>query len=80
MRSWCRCACFVVAEKIGGQVIGAFDGGKLVAFALSVPGTRGGHSYLHSQMLAVRANIATPAWAGGSNCFSGKMLWPADLN
>ena len=30
---------FIVAEKIGGQVIGAFDGGKLVAFALSVPGT-----------------------------------------
>jgi predicted GNAT superfamily acetyltransferase len=46
---------FIVAEKIGGQVIGAFDGGKLVAFALSVPGTRGGRSYLHSQMLAVSA-------------------------
>jgi predicted GNAT superfamily acetyltransferase len=45
---------FVVAEKIGGQVIGAFDHGKIVAFALSVPGSRGGHSYLHSQMLAVR--------------------------
>jgi predicted GNAT superfamily acetyltransferase len=46
---------FVVAEKIGGQIIGAFDGGKLVAFAVSLPGSRGGHSYLHSQMLAVRA-------------------------
>ncbi len=46
---------FVVAEKIGGQVIGAFDDGKIVAFALSVPGSRGGHSYLHSQMLAVRS-------------------------
>jgi predicted GNAT superfamily acetyltransferase len=45
---------FVVAEKIGGQVIGAFDHGKIVAFALSVPGSRGGHSYLHSQMLAVQ--------------------------
>ena len=44
---------FVVAEKIGGQVIGAFDAGKMVAFALSLPGSRGGHSYLHSQMLAV---------------------------
>src|SRR6476620_10982421 len=44
---------FVVAEKIGGQVIGAFDNGKLVAFALSLPGSRGGHCYLHSQMLAV---------------------------
>ena len=29
---------FVVAEKIGGQVIGAFDDGKLVAFALSLAG------------------------------------------
>jgi predicted GNAT superfamily acetyltransferase len=46
---------FVVAEKIGGQVIGAFDEGKMVAFAFSLPGSRGGHSYLHSQMLAVRS-------------------------
>ena len=46
---------FVVAEKIGGQVIGAFDDGQMVAFALSLPGSRGGHSYLHSQMLAVRS-------------------------
>lgn len=46
---------FIVAEKIGGQVIGAFDREKLVAFALSVPGARAGHSYLHSQMLAVSA-------------------------
>src|SRR5678809_1189761 len=46
---------FVVAEKIGGHVIGAFDDGQLVAFALSLPGSRGGHSYLHSQMLAVRS-------------------------
>jgi predicted GNAT superfamily acetyltransferase len=44
---------FVVAEKIGGQVIGGFDKGKLVGFALSLPGERSGHSYLHSQMLAV---------------------------
>jgi predicted GNAT superfamily acetyltransferase len=46
---------FVVAEKIGGQVIGAFDGEKMVAFALSLPGSRAGHSYLHSQMLAVQS-------------------------
>src|SRR5438876_8792159 len=45
---------FVVAEKIGGQVIGAFDDGRIVAFALSLPGARSGHCYLHSQMLAVR--------------------------
>jgi predicted GNAT superfamily acetyltransferase len=45
---------FVVADKVGGQVMGAFDGGILVGFALSVPGTRTGHVYLHSHMLAVR--------------------------
>ena len=45
---------FVVAEKIGGQVMGAFDGDRMVGFALSVPGTRSGHIFLHSHMLAVR--------------------------
>jgi len=45
---------FVVASKIGGQVIGAFDGKELVGFALAVPGARAGHPYLHSHMLAVR--------------------------
>ena len=45
---------FVVAEKVGGQVIGAFDGKEMAAFALSIPGARAGHSYLHSHMLAVR--------------------------
>ncbi len=44
---------FVVAEKVGGQVVGAFDGAELVGFALSVPGHRNGHSYLHSHMAAV---------------------------
>jgi predicted GNAT superfamily acetyltransferase len=53
---------FVVAEKIGGQVLGAFAADNqvdktkesLVGFALSIPGTRDGHPYLHSHMLAVR--------------------------
>lgn len=49
---------FVVASKIGGQVIGAFAGTddkkELIGFALALPGMRNGHSYLHSQMLAVR--------------------------
>ena len=45
---------FVVADKVGGQVMGAFEGGGMVGFALSVPGTRTGHIYLHSHMLAVR--------------------------
>lgn len=45
---------FVVADKVGGQVMGAFEGNVMVGFALSVPGTRTGHVYLHSHMLAVR--------------------------
>jgi predicted GNAT superfamily acetyltransferase len=45
---------FVVAEKVGGQVIGAFAGKEMVGFALSIPGVRGRNSYLHSHMLAVR--------------------------
>jgi predicted GNAT superfamily acetyltransferase len=47
---------FVVADKVGGQVMGAFDGNDndMVGFALSVPGTRSGYIYLHSHMLAVR--------------------------
>ena len=45
---------FVVADKVGGQVMGAFTGGEMVGFALSVPGTRSGNIYLHSHMLAVR--------------------------
>ena len=45
---------FLVAEKIGGQVIGGYDGDRLVGFALSIPGSRSGRPYLHSHMLAVR--------------------------
>jgi predicted GNAT superfamily acetyltransferase len=45
---------FVVSEKIGGQIIGAFEGDRLVGFAFSIPGSRNGHAYLHSHMLAVR--------------------------
>jgi predicted GNAT superfamily acetyltransferase len=48
---------FVVAEKVGGQVMGAFLGSEMVGFALSVPGTRSGHVYLHSHMLAVRKDF-----------------------
>ncbi|MEO6817437.1 MAG: GNAT family N-acetyltransferase [Edaphobacter sp.] len=44
---------FMVAQRIGGQVIGAFDGDTIVGFAMSLPGFRDGHAYLHSHMLAV---------------------------
>ena len=45
---------FVVGQKIGGQIIGAFDGKDLVGFAFSIPGARAGRAYLHSHMLAVK--------------------------
>jgi predicted GNAT superfamily acetyltransferase len=45
---------FVVAEKIGGQVIGAFDRNELVGFAFAIPGARDGRAFLYSHMLAVR--------------------------
>jgi predicted GNAT superfamily acetyltransferase len=45
---------FVVADKIGGQVLGAFDGGRMVAFSLCIPALKqGSKSYLHSHMLGV---------------------------
>lgn len=45
---------FVVASKIGGQVLGAFDRGKMIAFCLCIPGLKpGGKFYLHSHMLGV---------------------------
>jgi len=45
---------FVVAQRVGGQVVGGFNGNELVGFAFAIPGVRGRHSYLYSHMLAVR--------------------------
>lgn len=60
---------FLLAQKIGGQVLGAFDSdlatdaaagpdGTLVGFAMSLPGLKstpdGPKPYIHSHMLAVR--------------------------
>jgi predicted GNAT superfamily acetyltransferase len=49
---------FLLARKIGGQVVGAFAGGSnsprdMVGFAMALPGYRDGMAYLHSHMLAV---------------------------
>lgn len=44
---------FVVANAIGGQVIGAFDEEALAGFVMALPGYRDGEAYLHSHMLAV---------------------------
>jgi predicted GNAT superfamily acetyltransferase len=47
---------FSLAPKIGGQVIGAWRDEALIGFAFSIPGTRSGHAYLHSHMLAVKSD------------------------
>jgi predicted GNAT superfamily acetyltransferase len=45
---------FVVATKVGGQVFGAYDGDRMVAFLLAIPGLKpGGKYYLHSHMMGV---------------------------
>ena len=47
---------FVVATKVGGQAFGAYDGSRMVAFLLAIPGLKpGGGTYLHSHMLGVLA-------------------------
>jgi predicted GNAT superfamily acetyltransferase len=46
---------FVVASRVGGHVLGAYRGEKLVAFCLGIPGHKPGPvSYIHSHMLGVR--------------------------
>jgi len=45
---------FVVADKIGGQALGAFHNSRMIAFSLCIPGLKpGGKHYLHSHMLGV---------------------------
>ncbi len=46
---------FVVASRIGGQNLGAFDGARMAGFLLAIPGIKrdSGVAYLHSHMLGV---------------------------
>ena len=44
---------FVMAQKIGGQTLGAFDGECAVGFVLAFPALSKGEAYLHSHMTAV---------------------------
>jgi len=54
---------FVVAQRVGGQVFGAFEAQteKMIGFAMALPGVKGRTPYLHSHMLAV-----LPAWRNRS--------------
>jgi predicted GNAT superfamily acetyltransferase len=44
---------FLLASRIGGQVMGAFAGGTMAGFAMALPAYRHGHPYLHSHMVGV---------------------------
>jgi predicted GNAT superfamily acetyltransferase len=45
---------FSVATKVGGQAFGAYDGDRMIAYCLAIPGLKtGGKVYLHSHMLGV---------------------------
>jgi predicted GNAT superfamily acetyltransferase len=44
---------FVVAEETGGQVLGAFDGDRLIGYTLALVGFRDGSMFLHSHMTGV---------------------------
>ena len=45
---------FVVATKIGGQALGVYRDGSMIAFCVSIPGVKpDGKVYLHSHMLGV---------------------------
>ena len=46
---------FVVAAHTGGQVLGAWDGGRMIGFTLSMTAFRQGRTALHSHMTAVLA-------------------------
>jgi predicted GNAT superfamily acetyltransferase len=47
---------FAVAAETGGQVLGAFDGDRMVGFTLAIAGWRDGRAFLHSHMTAVLAD------------------------
>jgi predicted GNAT superfamily acetyltransferase len=47
---------FVVAEDTGGQVLGAFDGERLVGYTLAVVGFRDETVFLHSHMTGVHGD------------------------
>src|SRR5208282_1220521 len=46
---------FVVAAETGGQVLGAFDGSRLVGYTIALVGYTNGTVFLHSHMTGVLA-------------------------
>lgn len=47
---------FVVASRVGGEVLGAYDGERMIGFCLGIPGIKpGNRPYIHSHMMGVLA-------------------------
>jgi predicted GNAT superfamily acetyltransferase len=47
---------YLVQTHIGGLVLGAFEGDRLVGFVNAMPGIRDGMPYWHSQMMGIAAD------------------------
>jgi predicted GNAT superfamily acetyltransferase len=71
---------FIVAGRIGGQVVGAFDvslakaspegdAASLIGFAMALPGLANGKPYLHSYMLAVHPDYRNQGIGRGLKLF-----------
>ena len=44
---------YLIQSKVGGLVLGAFEGERLIGYLNAMPGIRNGMPYWHSQMLAI---------------------------
>jgi predicted GNAT superfamily acetyltransferase len=62
-------ALYVIVVETGGQVIGAFDGDKMVGFTFGMAGVRGNQPYIHSHMTAVLAEARNRGVGRGLKLF-----------
>jgi predicted GNAT superfamily acetyltransferase len=60
---------YVVAAETGGQVIGAFEGDKLIGFTFALAGLRGNRHFIHSHMTAVLAEARNRGVGRGLKLF-----------
>ena len=60
---------YVVAVETGGQVLGAFEGERMVGFTFALPGFRDGRVYMHSHMTGVLAEARNRGVGRGLKLF-----------
>jgi predicted GNAT superfamily acetyltransferase len=60
---------YVVVVETGGQMIGAFEGGRMLGFTFAVAGLRGKEPYIHSHMTAVLAEARNRGIGRGLKLF-----------